>query len=164
MAAAPAQSQIAVLSNVDCNDNGTTSDASDDFITFDLEPTGSGLGSDYTVSVNSGSVTPTTGSYGSVTSFTLDTGTAGGGDVDVTITDDADNTCTATETITDPGSCSSGGGGSTSTLYNADFSTDGDGFPDHDNDGSTSIVEPEPGPESVGPFGPDHGHFLAVLR
>ena len=112
-----------VLSNVACNDNGTTSDASDDFITFDLNPTGSTLGSSYTISVNSGSVTPTSGTYGSTTSFTLNNGSAGGGDLDVTITDDADNTCTATETITDPGSCSSGGGGSTSTIVKQDFDT-----------------------------------------
>jgi len=116
------------LANIACDDNSTTADASDDFITFDLNPTGSNLGASYNVSVSSGTVSPTSGTYGASTSFSLNTGSAGGGDVDVTITDVDDATCSATETITDPGSCSSGGGGSSTCGVEIDFETAGSGY------------------------------------
>ncbi|TPV34746.1 choice-of-anchor D domain-containing protein [Paucihalobacter ruber] len=96
------------LSNIACNDNGTNTDASDDFITFDLNPSGSDLGTSYTVSVSSGTINPTTASYGSTSSFTLQNGSAGNGDVTVTITDATDNTCTLDIVVADPGSCNSG--------------------------------------------------------
>jgi hypothetical protein len=97
------------LSNIACNDNGTNTDASDDFITFDLDPSGSDLGTSYNVSVSSGTINPTTASYGSTTAFTLQNGSAGNGDVTVTLTDATDNTCTLNVLVTDPGSCNSGG-------------------------------------------------------
>jgi hypothetical protein len=97
-----------VISAIQCEDNLTSSDGTDDFITFDLIPTGSNLDTDYTVSVSSGSISPTSASYGTATTFTLQLGSAGAGDVDVTITDDGDNSCAFTETITDPGVCSAG--------------------------------------------------------
>jgi hypothetical protein len=94
------------LSNVACNDNGTPSDPSDDFIILDLNPTGGNLGSGYNVSVSSGSITPASGSYGSTTSFSLNTGSAGAGDITLTITDTGDNACTIDTLVLDPGSCS----------------------------------------------------------
>jgi hypothetical protein len=93
------------LGNVTCNDNATT-EPSDDFISFTLDPAGSLLGTDYMVSVNTGSVNPTTAAYGISTMFSLNGGSAGGGDVIVTITDGADMACSISATITDPGACS----------------------------------------------------------
>ena len=95
------------LANVICNDATTTSDATDDFITFDLNPTGLNLGATYNVTVSSGTITPTSGTYGSATTFQLQAGSAGAGDVTVTIADVDDPTnCTLDVTITDPGPCS----------------------------------------------------------
>ena len=37
------------ISNIICNDGGTPSDPSDDFITFDLNPTGLNIGTAYTI-------------------------------------------------------------------------------------------------------------------
>ncbi len=92
------------LTNVTCNDNGTPSDSSDDFITFDLNPMGNNLGSSYTLS--GGVITPIVGNYGTTTSFSTQPGTAGGGDLNLTITDDGDVGCTIGLTLTDPGTCS----------------------------------------------------------
>jgi hypothetical protein len=94
------------LTNVACNDNGTGCNATDDYITFDLNPTGTSLGATYNVTVSTGTVTPTSGTYGSATTFQLQNGSAGGGNVTVTITDVNDPACTLMETITDPGTCS----------------------------------------------------------
>ena len=94
------------LTGVSCDDNGTPGIDTDDEIAFTLDPTGANLGATYTVTTSSGGVTPSTGTYGSATSFTTTGALAGGGSVDVTITDDADPTCTITVTVTDPGVCS----------------------------------------------------------
>ena len=95
------------LANTSCNDATTSSDPADDYITFDLNPTGADLGTTYTVSVPTGTITPTTGTYGSATSFQLQNGSAGAGNVTVTITDNVDGGCTFDQVITDPGVCSS---------------------------------------------------------
>ncbi len=90
-----------------CNDAGTGSVPADDYLTFSLNPTGLTLGTTYTVSVPSGTITPTTGTYGSATSFQLQAGSAGAGNVTVTISDNSTMGCTMTQIITDPGACSS---------------------------------------------------------
>lgn len=95
------------LASLTCNDATTPTDPADDYLTFDLNPTGSTLGTNYTVSVSSGTISPTTAAYGSATSFQLQGGSAGAGNVTVTITDDTDSGCTLDVTITDPGACSS---------------------------------------------------------
>ncbi|MEZ4889821.1 MAG: T9SS type A sorting domain-containing protein [Crocinitomicaceae bacterium] len=96
------------LANVLCNDNNTGADATDDFVTFTLNPTGNDLGTGgYNVSVSAGTITPTTAAYGQATTFTLQNGSAGAGDVTLTITDVNDGACSFTESITDPGTCSS---------------------------------------------------------
>lgn len=95
------------LTVLTCNDNNTDSDPVDDYISFSLNPTGSDLGATYSVSVSSGTITPTTGTYGSATSFRLQDGSAGAGDVVVTITDADESACTLDVTINDPGTCSS---------------------------------------------------------
>ncbi|MBL7785592.1 MAG: hypothetical protein JNM36_06785, partial [Chitinophagales bacterium] len=82
------------LGNVMCNNNGTNADASDDYISFTLNPTGTTLGSNYVVTVSSGSVTPTSASYGQATTFQLQNGSAGSGNtVTITITDLTDTNC-----------------------------------------------------------------------
>ena len=109
------------VSNIQCNDNGTPTDPADDFITFDLQPSGSGLGSGWdVVGVSSGSIVSpatTTGlSYGSATSFTMNTGSAGAGDFTISIQDADDNTCATDILVTDPGVCSTPPSCATSTT------------------------------------------------
>ncbi|WP_202225616.1 SdrD B-like domain-containing protein, partial [Okeania sp. KiyG1] len=96
-----------------CNDNGTGSDPADDYITFSLNPTGTGLGSSYSLSVNNGGVVTLAGggaatsvSYGSATAFRLQNGSADGSTVyTVTVRDDDDNTCQVLTTVSQ-NSCS----------------------------------------------------------
>jgi hypothetical protein len=118
------------LSNITCFDNGTPSDASDDYIEFDLDPSGTDLGANgYTVSTSTSGVTlsPTSGSYGSATTFSSINSTgwnAGDGDITITI-DDVDSTmCELTEVITDPGTCSTP---PTPTAFINEFHYDNDG-------------------------------------
>ncbi len=86
--------------NEDCNDNNTATNSSDDYISFDINPTGINLGSGYTVSVdNGGVISPTSGTYGSPTSFRLQDGSANGTLYTVTITDNSDANCTLTITM-----------------------------------------------------------------
>ncbi len=94
------------LTNIGCDSNSTPDDDTDDIIEFELDPTGSNLGSGYSITVSSGTVSPTTGSYGAATGFSMDAGSAGGGDITVTITDNDDPTCTIDVDVTDPGPCS----------------------------------------------------------
>ncbi|HNL05932.1 MAG TPA: SprB repeat-containing protein [Chitinophagales bacterium] len=95
------------LGNVMCNNNGTTADASDDYISFTLNPTGTTLGSSYVITVSSGSITPTTAGYGQTTTFQLQNGSAGSGNtVTITITDLTDTNCKIQVDIPDTGSCS----------------------------------------------------------
>lgn len=85
--------------NETCNNNLTRA-RSDDYVSFDLNPTGTDLGTTYTVSVdNGGVVTPTTGTYGSATSFRLQDGSANNTLYTITITDDTTGTCTTTTTV-----------------------------------------------------------------
>ncbi len=89
-----------------CNDNGTASDGSDDYISFDLNPAGTNLGSGYTVSVNNGgTISPTSGTYGAVTNFQLQAGSAIGDQYTITITDNADPSCSIA-TVVRQRSCS----------------------------------------------------------
>ena len=90
-----------------CNDAGTGAISTDDYLTFNLNPTGTLLGTTYTVSVPTGTITPTTGTYGAATSFQLQAGSAGAGNVVVTISDNGTSGCSTTQNITDPGACSS---------------------------------------------------------
>ncbi|MCR9290797.1 MAG: HYR domain-containing protein, partial [Bacteroidetes bacterium] len=93
------------LSNIQCNNNGTPSDDTDDYITFDLNPTGTNLGTTYTV--NGAILIPSGGTYGFNTSFQTLTGTAGTGNLTLTIIDDNDPNCSLGITVIDPGTCSS---------------------------------------------------------
>ncbi len=118
------------LSDIDNNYGSNTSITTDDQITFKLNPQG-GTGT-YAVAVSSGSVTPTTGTYGTTTSFSLQPGSAGAGNVTLTLTNTTSN-CDLSATIVDPGV----------TPF---VDTDGDGLGnkvdlDDDNDGILDTVE-----------------------
>ncbi|MEM6397341.1 MAG: SdrD B-like domain-containing protein [Bacteroidota bacterium] len=99
---------MASATEVTCNDNGTEQDENDDYITFKLNPTGTGLGVSYSVTANVGQVFTTSGSpassipYGTETMFRLNNGSIGAGDVTLTLTDDTSPTCTETVVVTDP--------------------------------------------------------------
>ncbi|WP_460217905.1 T9SS type A sorting domain-containing protein [Psychroserpens sp. MEBiC05023] len=106
------------LSNVSCNNNGTDGNVNDDFITLELNPIGTGLGTTYSVAASGNSVTPSSANYGSSTLFTINN--AGGGDFTLTITDNSDNGCTIDVIVTDPGTCSS----ICNSIFSDDFSGD----------------------------------------
>lgn len=100
-------------SSVSCNNNGSGSNPDDDYITFNLNPTGNNLSSTYSVFVNNGgTVSRANGNpatnipYGSTTSFRLHNGSANGVNYTITVRDNADNSCTVTTTV-QRNSCSS---------------------------------------------------------
>ena len=96
-----------------CNNNSTTSDPSDDYITFSLNPTGANLGATYSVIANNGGTVSLAGggatmgvSYGSATAFRLQNGSANGStNYTITLTDVSDGNCTVTTTVMES-SCS----------------------------------------------------------
>ena len=94
-----------------CNNNGTPGDSADDYRTFSVTASGTSVAATYNASVNnSGTLTPTSGSYGSATNFRLQNGSAGNGtSYTLTLTDATTSSCTQTATISDPGSCSANG-------------------------------------------------------
>lgn len=95
------------LSNISCNDNSTPNNVLDDYISFSLNPTGTGLGSaTYSISSNYGVVNPTSGSFGVTTNFSISPGSAGSGSKIITIHDNTYTTCSKNITIPDPGNCS----------------------------------------------------------
>lgn len=104
------------LLNEDCNLNNTTVDLDDDYIGFDLNPTTNTAGN-YFVSVDNGTITPTSGTFGSATSFQLQDGSAGTGDVVLEMIDEG-NVCRLKKTITDPECCLSNCG---NLVANGDF-------------------------------------------
>ncbi|MCC7507183.1 MAG: hypothetical protein IT259_17890, partial [Saprospiraceae bacterium] len=100
------------LSNVHCEDNNETpNNPNDDYIWFQLNPSGTNLGTGYNVTVSSGTVllngntAPNDVPYGITSSFRLQAGSAGGGNVTVTVTDVSGN-CMTSVLVVDPGSCS----------------------------------------------------------
>ncbi len=119
------------LANVSCEDNGTPGVASDDFISFTLDPQGDALSSSYTVS-GSG-IAPVTGNYGAPQLFHTQAGTAGGGDLTLTISDGAGNNCQLSFALPDPGSCS-GGDCSILDAGLSNVACDDNGTPDDPSD------------------------------
>lgn len=115
------------LASVMCNDNGTGTDPSDDIISFDLNPTGTNTATTYNLTVSGGgTITPTSGTYGSATSFQLQGGSAGAGNVTVTITDATDATCTIQAMVTNSRQCSFNFTGSNSFMAIDPCSCNGD--------------------------------------
>ncbi|MBN8589224.1 MAG: hypothetical protein J0L94_12990, partial [Rhodothermia bacterium] len=90
-----------------CNNNGTPADASDDYRTFSVTASGSNTAATYNASVNnSGTLTPTSGTYNTATNFRLQNGSAGNTTVyTLTLTDATTSSCTQTASVSDPGSC-----------------------------------------------------------
>ena len=99
---------ISGLTAVSCNNNSTPVSGSDDYITFSLNPSGSLLGSSYTVSSNNGGIlTPSSGTYGSATNFRLQNGSANSTTIyTITITDASGAPCTRTVTVGPVAPCS----------------------------------------------------------
>ncbi len=96
----------ATVTEIECHNNNTNGNTADDHLTFKLTVTGNYTGSTYIVSVSSGSIVPTTGTYNTANLFTLGAGSAGGGDITITITDINDPNCTIQTIVNDPGHCS----------------------------------------------------------
>ena len=120
-----------------CNDNSTAAVTADDYITFNLNPTGVTLGTNYTLTVSSGTITPTTAAYTTATSFQLQNGSAGAGNVTVTITDGTTGGCTFAQVITDPGACSTPVAGINENSINTSIKL----YPNPTNDLLTILFE-----------------------
>jgi hypothetical protein len=93
------------LDSIKCNNNGTLQDTTDDFISLVLNPTGLNMWITYDVSVNKGTISPTSGNVGELTKFHLQVGSAGGGDVVLTLVNPVDTSCKMQITLNDPGAC-----------------------------------------------------------
>ena len=94
------------LSSTVCNDNGTPTGDTDDFIEITLNVTATGGADTYTLSSDAGTPSPATGTYGQATNFTFPAGSAGSGDIALTVNDSGNNSLSTTITIVDPGVCS----------------------------------------------------------
>jgi gliding motility-associated-like protein len=90
------------LANIICVENGTPGNPNDDFVQFTLNPTGTGLGTLYDVSISPGNITPQQGNYGSPNSFITDPGSGSLGDFTITITDQNDPSCSFTFPLVNP--------------------------------------------------------------
>ncbi len=88
------------LGNPIANNNSTPA-GSDDRIMFTLNPTGTSLGTFYTVSVSGGgTITPTSANYGVATTFLLQTGSAdGASSYTITISNATGSVCSTTTTV-----------------------------------------------------------------
>ncbi len=72
--------------DISCDQNGTPNDITDDIITLTLTMVGDGFGADYSITVNSGTITPNIGLTGVPTVFTIGPGgSATGPDLTVEI-------------------------------------------------------------------------------
>lgn len=91
-----------------CHDNNTPSNSVDDYISFILNPAGTNVGASYTISVSSGTVSPTSGMFNQPTRFTMSAGSATSGPITVVITD-VTGGCQYEFTIIPSGACSCNG-------------------------------------------------------
>lgn len=89
--------------NINCQDNQTPDDTSDDYFTFDLYVEGTNVGDSFSISNVDGE---NVGQYNTINTFRTMAGTLGNGDFSVTITDAADTNCQLVAVVTDPGACS----------------------------------------------------------
>ncbi|MEO1259075.1 MAG: VCBS repeat-containing protein [Bacteroidota bacterium] len=95
-----------LVDTVACNDNGTPEVINDDYLVFDLFAESEYLGDVYQVSVSQGTIIPSTGQYGTTSTFQLNAGSAGAGNVELHVMDSLDNDYFTTFQILDPGNCS----------------------------------------------------------
>ncbi len=94
----------AVVQNINCQDNQTPEDTSDDYFTFDLYVEGTNTGNSF--SINNGTE-ENSGAYNTIHNFRTANGTLGQGDITISITDAENSGCQTSAIITDPGVCSS---------------------------------------------------------
>lgn len=88
-------------SNVQCNNNGTASNPSDDTYSFALTVTGNNTGAGWHTTINGQNQS---GAYG--TPVTLGPYSIANGNLNFTVVDDASSTCTAAVAVTAPPTCS----------------------------------------------------------
>jgi hypothetical protein len=103
-----ADSSCCVINNINlvigtCDNKGTLSNANDDEYTFTLNPTGSGIGTSYTV--NGLPDSPITSTYGSPTTFGPYLISAGL--VTISVVDNVSSNCSKTGNVSPPPPCSS---------------------------------------------------------
>ncbi|HXR80848.1 MAG TPA: C-type lectin domain-containing protein, partial [Saprospiraceae bacterium] len=107
----PAVTEITVVNitaitiQVSCHNNGTPDESADDIIQIEFTPQGSFSGSNYSVEISQGTITPGTGNFNTTTIFQMQPGSAGDGNVILTVTDNSDPFCSFQFLIVDPGTC-----------------------------------------------------------
>jgi GEVED domain len=89
------------LTNLLCNNNGTASITTDDTYTYNLNVTGSGIGTGWTTTFQGATIT---GSYG--TPKSMGPAPISSGNATLTIRDQANTNCTATVQVVPPATCS----------------------------------------------------------
>jgi len=92
----------ATVQNINCNDNQTSDDTSDDYFTFDLYVEGANVGNNFSIS---NVVGENIGQYDVVNNFRTAEGTLGNGDISINIIDSANLNCQISATVEDPGVC-----------------------------------------------------------
>ena len=90
------------VQNVNCQDNQTPDDASDDYLTFDLIVTGTNVGNGFTVDSVMGD---SSGQYNIVNSYSTAMGTFGTDGTLLVIRDNSDSTCQLETILIGPESC-----------------------------------------------------------
>jgi len=123
--------------NLECNDNGTPSDPTDDYLEYILRVWGFNVSDTYIATYPNGNVIGPF-EYGSVQNIdTRNTGPyAGDGDFILTITDAQDPSCTREALIADPGSCSPLCEFTSLTFFNVRCNMNGT-----ENDQSDDLIE-----------------------
>lgn len=94
------------LFGLECDNNGTPMVYNDDRIVFNLDPNGFNTGDGYEIEADPGNVSPDIGNFNAATLFTMQPGSAGGGDIDVLLRDLDIPSCAYFFVIEDPGACS----------------------------------------------------------
>ena len=101
-----ASSINAMLTEVTCDNNETPNDPLDDIISFTLQATGNGNGGGYNLHSNDYDIFPEMGTYDSSLEFTLEAGSAGGGNTELIVIDGSNSSVLTGIIIEDPGVCS----------------------------------------------------------
>lgn len=92
----------ATIQNIDCQDNQTPNDASDDYLTFDLYVTGTNVGNGFSIN---NVVGDNSGQYNTINSFRTAAGIYGNGDLMITVTDNVDENCQIETLLVEPETC-----------------------------------------------------------
>ncbi len=90
------------LGDIVCHDNNTPDNLLDDFFSFSLSPTGIGLGSSFSVVLDS---LQWSGQYGVENVLSLPEGSLGKGDIQIILIDEDNPNCTLTVQVEDPKTC-----------------------------------------------------------